>query len=99
MERNQRMNGCNTCSCQRTKNALLMIQELDFAIYETILYLDAYPCDRDALEYYHSLVTKRNTLAAEYESKVGPITAFSNLSRTSWDWVKGPWPWEYEANV
>ena len=93
------MGGYTACNGTGNRSALRAIQELDFAIYETILYLDAYPYNHDALEYYHELVTKRNTLAAEYEAKHGPLTASSNLSRSSWDWIKSPWPWEYEANV
>lgn len=82
-----------------TRSSLLKkIQELDFALYETVLYLDAYPENREALAYYHDMLSKRDKLCAEYESHVAPITAFGNESHTSWDWVSGPWPWEYEAN-
>ena len=28
----------------------------------------------------------------------GPMTMYGNVSRDSWDWVKGPWPWEPDAN-
>lgn len=102
MERMTRY-GNNSCTgnnnCSNSKNALRKIQELDFAIYETILYLDAYPDSRDALAYYHSLMNARDTLVAEYEANVGPLTAFTNTDQNSWNWVKSPWPWEYEANV
>ena len=84
---------------QGNKSSLMKkIQELDFALYETILYLDAYPDSCEALAHYHSLMSHRNRLASEYESRYAPITAYGNTSHTDWDWVKGPWPWEYEAN-
>jgi spore coat protein JB len=70
------------------------MQEIDFSIYETVLYLDAYPNCREALDYYHSLLDAREILAAEYQKKHGPLTAFSNMSKTSWDWTKTPWPWQ-----
>lgn len=78
--------------------ALRKIQEIDFALYETVLYLDAYPDSKEALSYYHSLLSMRARLVAEYERSVSPLTPFSNASTSSWDWVKGPWPWHYEAN-
>lgn len=74
------------------------IRAIDFAIQETVLYLDAYPENRQALEYYHQLLGKRSELMRVYESNCRPITMYGNTSRTSWDWVEGPWPWEPEAN-
>ena len=75
-----------------------MLRALDFAIQETVLYLDAYPENPQALEYYHQLLEQRNQTMAAYEKKCGPLNMYGNASRTSWDWVEGPWPWEPEAN-
>ena len=70
------------------------IREIDFAIYETALYLDAYPDCREALNHYHALLKTRRELYAAYESTIGPLTVFGNESKTSWDWTKSPMPWE-----
>jgi spore coat protein JB len=78
--------------------ALRKIQEIDFALYETILYLDAYPESAEALAYYHSLLDARKRLVGEYERVYSPLTAFSNTSTSKWNWVNDPWPWQYEAN-
>ena len=92
--------GCNHGSNSNcgggTNGATLLgkIQEIDFSIYETVLYLDVYPNCREALAYYHNLLSQRAALVARYEREVGPLTAFSNSSQTSWDWVKSPWPWQ-----
>lgn len=75
------------------------LQAVDFALQETVLYLDAYPDHAQALDYYHQLIDLRRTLMESYEKNCGPITMYGNKSRTSWDWVEGPWPWEPEANV
>lgn len=75
-----------------------MLRALDFAIQETVLYLDAYPENQQALQYYHQLIEKRRELAEAYERGCGPLTMYGNQSRTSWDWVEGPWPWEADAN-
>ena len=70
------------------------LRQVDFAIYDTVLYLDAYPNCRKALAHYHSLLEMRKKLKAEYESMHGPVTAFGNESRENWDWTATPWPWE-----
>ena len=70
------------------------IRQVDFAIYDTVLYLDAYPHCRKALAYYNKLLEMRSKLYAEYEAKYGPITAYGNVSKESWDWTATPWPWE-----
>lgn len=80
------------------KTLLARLRAIDFAIYETILYLDAYPDNAEALAYYHRLLTQRKPLVAEYEKSVGPLTACGNASTDRWTWVDCPWPWEYEAN-
>ena len=74
------------------------ISMLDFAIIETVLYLDAYPECAAALDYYHRLIEQREAYAKEYQGKCGPITNHGVRSCDGWTWVKGPWPWEYDAN-
>ena len=96
--------GCScSCGCNNQKSNCTklkeQIQKICFAIDETILYLDVYPCSRDALSYYHKLIAQKNALVAEYETKCGPLTAYGNVSTSDWDWIKSPWPWEYKANV
>ena len=74
------------------------IRAVDFALYETVLYLDAYPHSCDALETYHKLKAQSEVLHKEYETTCGPLTAFGNNSTTSWDWMSQPFPWEYDAD-
>ena len=69
----------------------------DFALWETVLYLDAYPNDKVALANFYKLRDEAERLTLEYEAKYGPLTAFGNEG-DSWQWTKGPWPWESEAN-
>lgn len=80
----------------RFDSLLQKLQEIDFAIYETALYLDAYPHSQEALNHYHNLLKARNELRAAYESEGKPLTMFGNESKTSWDWVKTPMPWEIQ---
>lgn len=80
------------------KGQLEALRALDFAIQETALYLDGYPHNAEALEYYHALIAQREKVAASYEQSCGPLTVYGNRSRNSWDWVTEPWPWETDAN-
>ena len=94
MHQRQEQHGCD-CAC---REKLQQIRALDFAIQETVLYLDAYPENRQALEYYHSLLEQREECMAIYQKSCGPLSMYGNTSHTSWDWVAGPWPWEPDAN-
>ena len=81
------------CRCERDK-----LRAINFAIQETVLYLDAYPCHPEALAYYHALIEEREKLLASYEKHCGPMSMYGNVNRNSLDWVKGPWTWEPDAN-
>ena len=83
----------SNCHCDREK-----LRAIHFAIQETVLFLDAYPCHPEALCYYHALIEEREKLLASYQRSCGPMTMYGNTIQNSWDWVKGPWPWETEAN-
>lgn len=85
-------------SQNRPADLLDPIQKIDFALVEAILYLDAYPDNRQALAFYHKLLNERARLTEQYEKTVGPLTATANRSTTSWNWTKAPWPWELAAN-
>ncbi len=88
------------CGCEKTHDhdVLEQIQVLEFAIYEVVLYLDAYPHDCQALELYHRLLDQRNGLVSRYECETGPLTFLGNRSRTQWDWINEPFPWDFDAN-
>lgn len=91
---NDRHDGRCACGGNGSYDIEQKLRRINFALYETILYLDAYPDCVEALAYYHSLLQTKKALMEEYQSKIGPLTAFGNQSATSWDWVQTPWPWE-----
>ncbi|MBR2020266.1 MAG: spore coat protein CotJB [Clostridia bacterium] len=82
-------------TCRREK---MQLRALDFAIQETVLFLDAYPEHPQALAYYHRLCEERRELLAKHEKHCGPVSMYGNANQNAWDWVKGPWPWEPDAN-
>jgi spore coat protein JB len=81
-----------------TRSLLQRLQELDFSIMDTVLYLDAYPRCREALDYYHKLLGERASLLSALAKSGAPVTHFENASRDTWEWTNGPWPWESTAN-
>ena len=67
-------------------------QAYSFALYDTLLYLDAYPNDKCALDSYNKLQKMALKAKAEYEAKYGCISIPSEAS--AWQWVDAPWPWQ-----
>ncbi len=80
------------------KRLLRQIQEIDFALMDTKLFLDAYPHDMTAMEYFNQLLEKRDVAAAAYHAQCGPLVANEKIENNAWLWINGPWPWEFDAN-
>ena len=74
------------------------IQAEDFALYETVLYLNGHPTCPEALAYYGQQRSKIKEMKKQYESTCGPLTVYGNCDQNCWQWVSTPWPWEKEAN-
>lgn len=83
------------CNCKET---MRLLRAFDFAILETALFLNAHPDHEEALAYYCELREKYDKLYAEYTENCGPLTIHTNDNKSSWDWVKTPWPWELDAD-
>ena len=71
---------------------LRQLQAYDFALYDTILYLDAYPNCKEAIMAYNKYSRLAKRTRDEYESKYGPLTFPQEC--TDWKWVNAPWPWQ-----
>ena len=82
------------------KQKLRKLQAIDFSLAETVLYLDAYPENSEAIKYYKSLKAEREALTAEMRaSGCPPISVMDGVNGSDkWDWTNSPWPWETEAN-
>ncbi|MCX7715172.1 MAG: spore coat protein CotJB [Clostridia bacterium] len=74
------------------------LQSYSFAAFDMQLYLDTHPYDKKAFEMFKSLVEKCREIAAQYEKRFGPLTAFASANFELYRWLEGPWPWEKEAN-
>ena len=74
------------------------LQKIEFSMIDVILYLDAYPTNQKALAFYDQHRKILAALKEEYKREYGPLTIYDNVDSNEWKWVKGPWPWEKEAN-
>lgn len=77
------------------ERTLRAYQAYSFALYDILLYLDAYPDNREAIESYNKYHRLASKAKAEYESKFGPISMPFDVS--TWEWANGPWPWQVEG--
>lgn len=77
---------------------LRRIQAEDFTVYETALYLDGHPKNRQALAYYMKHRDMASALKTEFEQKYGTLTLYGNYDPANWNWINRPWPWEKEGN-
>lgn len=94
----QRCSGSGGCSCNYGRSPMEKLRAVEFAIIDTALYLDVYPECKAALAHYHKLVREREELADVVNRTYGPLTIGDNCDENKWTWVKGPWPWEPDAN-
>ena len=76
---------------------LRKVQEADFVLYDTGLFLDTHPACQAALEFFDQYQKIYTEAVATYEDQFGPLVAFDTNTGQGWTWVQGPWPWEMEA--
>ena len=83
----------------RTRNQLMqMIRKYDFALYDLTLYLDTHTQCQEALQLFDKYRSQREKAVEEYVRRFGALQAIQNQNDQRWEWGKGPFPWEREAN-
>lgn len=83
---------------EKGDSGLAELQALAFAMNELALYLDTHKEDADAaalLQSYSELYQKG---VMEYQKRCGTLYQMFAAQDGSYQWVNGPWPWEYAAN-
>lgn len=78
------------------KILLSRIATCDFILSETSLFLDTHPECTEALDFYKKHLEMRKTAADEYSEKYGMLRQEDYVGQNSWQWIEGPWPWEYK---
>ena len=60
-----------------------------FAAYDTLLYMDTHPQDREAMAYYHKQSVIRQEAMEEYARRFGPLTMdlIDESNCDTWEWM------------
>lgn len=92
---------CDSIPSENRRQLLGFLNEVSFAAYEALLYLDTHPEDQEAMEYFRKYNMLRNRALAAYAEKYGPLTLANIDDREcgSWEWTMQPWPWELEGGA
>lgn len=85
-------------AASQTATALQRLQALGFAAHELGLYLDTHPDDEEALDLFRSYAAMAQQARAEYEAKFGPLQMLAAGENGTYNWLRGPWPWEFGAS-
>ena len=99
-QRSYRAARCNRDEGGQKNNALMRkLLAVELALIETGLYLDSYPENKAALDYYRKLAVEYKQLIAEAERVGRPITQIDAGKNDTWNWISSPWPWMPEADL
>ena len=74
------------------------LQALHFAVSELGLYLDTHPTDQDALDLFNQYSEMYEDALRNFEREKGPLMQMRGGISGTYQWSKGPWPWDYNAN-
>lgn len=77
------------------EEALLNLNQMQFAMHDLNLYLDVYPNDTNMMNQFTIFRNSYNRLLTDYENKYGAINVNSEtLNTTPFGWVDQKWPWD-----
>jgi spore coat protein JB len=74
------------------------LQVMNFVLQELALYLDTHPDDTEAFTLFKQFTAMEKTAREAWEKANGPIKRSAAAQGERWDWLKDPWPWNYEHN-
>ena len=81
-----------------SNSTMHQLQALHFAISELGLYLDTHQNDQEALELFNQYVELYEDALQKYEERNGATVQMVSGMDGTYQWVRGPWPWEYDFN-
>lgn len=76
---------------------LSQIQALQFVLQELTLYLDTHEEDQEAFQLFQQYSKTLEGALAAYQKEHGPLLRSGAAAGSSWQWSKGPWPWEQKG--
>lgn len=86
-------NGLGRVCMQRLER----LMEIDFVLYELLLYLDTHPNDSRAMREFCIMAERHHRMMMEYQQNCALLVPFHNCEdEIPWRWIEEPWPWEIE---
>ncbi|MBP3478376.1 MAG: spore coat protein CotJB [Oscillospiraceae bacterium] len=83
---------------EKAVTPLTELQTLGFAVQDLGLYLDTHPHDREVMALYREYQKRYDACAEDYKRKYGPLNRRQVPDTECYQWMTGPWPWEYAKN-
>ena len=78
---------------------LTELMAIDFAADELELYLDTHCDDTEAFAMYQTFLALKKEARSRFIKQYGPISQEDMLGAKCYDWLKEPWPWEYQSKM
>ncbi|MFW5991949.1 MAG: spore coat protein CotJB [Halanaerobiaceae bacterium] len=75
---------------------LRQVMEYNFAVLETVLYLNTHPEDNTVLNLHNRFAREYMNLVKDYQRNYGLLFADYPNAELPWQWIDEPWPWEIE---
>ena len=75
------------------------IMSLKFVVHELRLYLDTHKDDKEAFNALRDAIALEREAKKRYVKKFGPLTIEDLEYSERYDWLDGPWPWEYSERM
>ena len=72
------------------------VMALCFASHELRLYLDTHPGDEEAFDTLRQMLKLTAEAKRRYTARFGPLTPTDLAESEHFDWLDGPWPWQYQ---
>ena len=80
------------------QQALLEVQMYYFVAHEINLYLDTHPHDEKMIQLYEQYIQKAKQSQDVFEKRYGPLEVQNTQNKIPFEWIQGPWPWEYQKD-
>lgn len=78
----------------KREKLLFEIQKNNFCAHEINLYLDTHKANNELCQLYHQYLRTSKELTKQYSAEYGPLNISQSNCNNSFEWIKGPWPWE-----
>lgn len=89
----------NIVNSELKMTPLTEMMAIDFVVDELELYLDVHCNDSEAFAMYQTFLALKQEARSRYTKQFGPITQDDMLGAKCYEWLKEPWPWEYQPKM